>query len=203
MEFSPKPQFETPKPEFDLEDFLNHPKTLEKREAMALILTEIIGHRSGNLGLVSRNWSKFMAPNIYRRSFSDLRNYHQTLLDLHAQDLLYYPCRKQRQKLETDIKQPDKNLAEGIHSATILIFDILADYEASKLIPTLPLPKEIIQNLHDKINGLGNQKLRYYLSKQSIDSSYLRNQEIRANNIYKFSVEVFAERLKQIFPETD
>ena len=196
MEFAKSPEGDDIKNQFNLAEYLNDHSTLEHRFEISSVLKQAINPRK-KLSSFPKQWNKYIAFNIYVKTHEYLDYYHNQLLHLNATNQLIYPSRKSRQKPNFSLDNIDKDLIDGVHGASILIFDVMHDYDLYDSLPRLPIPADLMKELNQLINTECGQRLQIYRDNNKVYSPHLNNQRnITANNIYKFSVETIANRLE-------
>ena len=181
-----------PSSDSELIRFLDDDSTLVSRQNIANML-QVALKQSVRLDKFTQACDKLLTYNLYQQTELCLTAFHQNLTDLHHKNLLfYYPARA---GVDEDIV--DKQLIQGVHSASLLIYDTIKRYRPDIAEDIFPPETTCFRDIVILINQLSNQKLRQYLDRNVADSPYLYLQPIRANNIYKFSINNFVEKLSE------
>ncbi|MCY4010980.1 MAG: hypothetical protein OXF30_02865 [Candidatus Saccharibacteria bacterium] len=178
---------------FDLDNYFKDYAYFDDHLKLVNSLRIIIeDYENNNLYLAGLKGYQWFYPKLYKKTLGSLTDYHQALIELDRQKLLSYSDPKAASRVSLPEKY--QSLSIGVHSASIMIHNLILELIPDSTLSKLPKPRHVI-TISQLINQACVNKLRYYSKNREINNRYLDQQNIDVDCIYKFSLETFAEKL--------
>ena len=178
----------------NLVEYLSDPYYQESRLRLARFLRCMLNKgKKSDLGSLAQKWYKTITPRFYKQEIFEIaQDYHQHLLILNDKKLLMYPPISKKQEPQP-AEQINQELIMGIHAAAFFVYETMsADHSTAFYTPSIPLNKTLLRDLKLKMGELCTQELQNYIVNNQINNKFLDHKNIKANAIYKFSLDVLA-----------